>query len=127
MSFIFSERSKNNLKGVDERLVKLCKKVLEKNEVDFVVVEGVRTLERQKELYKTGKSKTMKSYHLHGKAVDLYPYPIIENFGKDKEYMKKWIKLGELMETTAKELGLNITWGYRWKSFKDTPHFQLEK
>ena len=123
--FSFSQRSLNNLKGVDERLVNLCKRVLEKGVIDFVVVEGLRTIERQRELVRTGASQTMKSYHLRGKAVDLYPYPIPENLN-DKEYRKKWFQLGELMEKTAKEMKLNITWGHRWKKFDDTPHFQLE-
>ena len=123
--FSFSQRSLNNLKGVDGRLVNLCKRVLEKGVIDFVVVEGLRTIERQRELVRTGASQTMKSYHLRGKAVDLYPYPIPENLN-DKEYRKKWFQLGELMEKTAKEMKLNITWGHRWKKFDDTPHFQLE-
>ena len=36
------------------------------------ITEGLRTLERQRQLVAAGKSKTMNSYHLNGRAVDVY-------------------------------------------------------
>ncbi len=42
--------------------------------VDFSVVEGLRSLERQKRLVASGASRTLDSYHLTGDAVDLAPY-----------------------------------------------------
>lgn len=52
-----SKRSKENLKGVDERLVLLVGYALAISKVDFVVVEGLRSTERQKQLYREKKSK----------------------------------------------------------------------
>jgi peptidoglycan L-alanyl-D-glutamate endopeptidase CwlK len=78
-------RSQDQLRTLDERLQKLL--IISIQYIDFSIVEGLRTLERQKELFKTGKSKTMDSKHLinpkTGKsdAVDIapYPYPDLKN------------------------------------------------
>ena len=61
-----SKRSKENLKGVDERLVLLVGYALAISKVDFVVVEGLRSTERQKQLYREKKSKCdgVTNYHL---------------------------------------------------------------
>ncbi|HEN3491641.1 TPA: M15 family peptidase, partial [Yersinia enterocolitica] len=58
-NYRFSTRSENNLKGVNANLVKVVRRALEISTVDFGVIEGVRTVERQKELVTTGKSQTM--------------------------------------------------------------------
>ena len=62
--FSFSKRSLNNLIGVNEDLVKVVHRALELSEIDFTVVEGVRTKERQVVLVNQGMSKTMNSYHI---------------------------------------------------------------
>jgi len=71
-----SKRSKENLKGVDSRLVLLVGYALAISKVDFVVVEGLRSTERQKQLYREKKSKcdgvTNISKHQEGKAIDVY-------------------------------------------------------
>ncbi|HHS2762346.1 TPA: M15 family metallopeptidase, partial [Providencia alcalifaciens] len=48
-NFKFSQRSENNLKGVNPDLVKVIRRTLEITPVDFIVIEGLRTHERQKE------------------------------------------------------------------------------
>jgi len=53
--------------------VRVVRRALEISPVDFGVAEGRRTQERQAELFKAGKSKTMNSRHITGHAVDLYP------------------------------------------------------
>ena len=75
----FSKRSKEKLKGVHPDLVKVVKEAIK--HVDFTVLEGVRSLERQEELVRQGKSKTMNSKHLvqidgYAHALDIAPYPI---------------------------------------------------
>ncbi|ELI8130171.1 M15 family metallopeptidase, partial [Yersinia enterocolitica] len=65
-NFRFSQRSENNLKGVNASLVKVVRRALELSTVDFGVIEGVRTVERQKELVAAGKSQTMNSRHISG-------------------------------------------------------------
>ena len=69
--FRYSQKSRDILSTVDIRLQQLFHKVIEV--VDIRIVEGIRTLERQKELVATGKSKTMNSKHLKGHAIDFVP------------------------------------------------------
>lgn len=74
--FILSQRSKNNLIGVNPLLVKIAYRALEISTADFAVIEGVRTLEKQKENVKKGVSKTLNSRHLTGDAIDILPSAI---------------------------------------------------
>ena len=121
MTFRFSERSLSKLDGVHEDLVKVVKRALELSEIDFAVTEGLRTKKRQEELVKAGASKTMRSRHLTGHAVDLaavvgseirWDWPLYQ-------------KIAEAVKKAAKELNVPIEWGGDWKTFKDGPHFQL--
>lgn len=113
-------RSEKNLVGVHPDLVKVVRKAAELSEVEFIVTEGLRTLERQKELVAKGASQTLNSRHLTGHAVDLaavvgtevrWDWPLYD-------------KLAVAMKQAAKELGIDIEWGGDWK-FRDGPHFQL--
>lgn len=70
----FGERSLEMLEGVDEELRHLCLSALAYSPVDFGIIEGLRTEERQAELVAAGKSKTMASLHLTGRAVDIACY-----------------------------------------------------
>ncbi|MDY4010287.1 MAG: M15 family metallopeptidase [Fusobacterium gastrosuis] len=119
----FSKRSLKNLIGVHPKLVKLMEEAIKNSPYDFIITEGLRTLERQKELVRQGKSKTMKSYHLVGKAVDIaliVDGDISWDFALYREVAKHIKKI-------AKEQGINITWGGDWKNFKDGLHFQIEE
>ena len=119
----FSKRSLDNLKGVDERLVKLMEEVVSISPYDFGITEGVRTLEKQKEYVRTGKSQTMNSYHLNGKAVDIVVY----KDGKVTWDLKYYKDIADIVKETAAEKGVKITWGGDWKTLVDGPHFQIEK
>ena len=82
-----SQRSLDRLIGVNPNLVKVVKRAIQISEIDFMVVEGLRTKETQAEYVKKGVSKTMNSYHLTGHAVDLAPIvngkiPIIGVYAK---------------------------------------------
>jgi len=118
MPYKLSLRSKQKLSGVHPDLVAVVQRAVEITEQDFSVLEGLRSVERQKELYKSGKSKTMNSRHLTGHAVDLAPYPL----SWDWEY---FYPIADAMNEAAKELGVDVEWGGDWKSFPDGPHFQL--
>ena len=74
MSFKLSTRSLGKLEGVDSNLVAVVKCAIELTKVDFGVIYGMRTVEEQEKLVAAGKSQTMKSNHLVGKAVDLMAY-----------------------------------------------------
>jgi peptidoglycan LD-endopeptidase CwlK len=69
-----SQRSLDRLDGVDERLQAVVRHAITATKTDFGVIQGMRTLEMQKELFAKGASKTMNSKHLVGEAVDLMAY-----------------------------------------------------
>lgn len=120
-----SQRSINRLKGVNANLVKVVKRAIEISEYDFMVVEGLRTIETQKEYVKKGVSKTMNSYHLTGHAVDLAP---LENGAIDWNNTKgQFDSVSKAMKQAAKELGIQVEWGGDWKSFVDKPHYQVSR
>lgn len=121
--FKLSNNSKEKLKGVNPFLVSVVEKAIELSEVDFGITEGVRSLERQQQLFNEKKSKTMKSYHLTGNAVDVVAYVD----GKVSWDWGNYEKIAKAFKEAAEELGVKITWGGDWKSFRDGPHFQLEK
>ena len=125
----FSQRSLDNLKNVDERLVRICNELIKR--IDFTVIEGFRSLERQKELYDKGFSKidgiSKKGKHNYSPslAIDIIPYKKGHNpFDGSKESDIMFDNLAKEFKQVAKELGINITWGGDWK-FIDKPHFQL--
>jgi peptidoglycan L-alanyl-D-glutamate endopeptidase CwlK len=109
------------LKGVHPDLVKVVQHAIEISEVDFTVLEGLRTIERQRELVKAGSSQTMNSRHLDGHAVDLGAWV-------DNQVDWSWplySKIAKAMKAAAAECNVPIEWGGDWKQFKDGPHFQL--
>ncbi len=121
MTYVLSQKSLDKLKGVDERLVNVVKRAITYTTVDFSVGEGVRTLERQKELLVLKTTQTLKSKHLIGHAVDLYAL---------KDGVVSWDKalypeIAKAMKQAAEELSVNIRWGGEFKSFYDGPHFEL--
>lgn len=111
------------LKGVHPDLVKVVKRAIEITPIDFTVLEGLRTKERQQQLVAKGASKTMNSYHLTGHAVDIAP--LVD--GKVTWDWKYYNQLAPVIKQAAKELGVNITWGGDWKTFKDGPHWQIPR
>ena len=121
MSFVLGQRSKDRLKGVDERLVKVVERAIELTEIDFTVLEGLRTPERQKQLVADGFSQTLKSKHLTGHAVDLGAL-VNGAVSWDKQH---YHTIAKAMKKSAEELKINIRWGGDFKSFFDGPHFEL--
>lgn len=123
MPFKLSSRSLKALEGVHPDLVAVVKRAIQITPVDFVVIEGVRTIERQRELFKAGASRTMKSRHLVGMAVDLAP---MLN-GSVRWDWPLFYPLASSMKSAALELTSPVTWGGDWRKFKDGPHFELNK
>lgn len=122
-------KSKERLSTVKQDLQSVVKKAFETVPFDVTVLEGIRTVERQRELFNKGASQTMNSKHITGDAIDLAPYPIDWN---DKE---RFNELAKHMLNAASELGVKIRWGGDWnmngewkdESFYDGPHFELRK
>ncbi len=120
MKVQLSKDSLNKLASVKEPLRKVCLKAFEKMPFDIKILEGIRTIERQKELVSKGASQTLKSRHLTGDAIDIAPYPI------DWNDIEKFKVMATVMKEASKELGIPIVWGGDWKTLVDCPHFQLE-
>ena len=121
MPFKLSARSLSKLKGVHPDLVKVVHRAIELTPVDFGVTEGLRSVARQRQLVAAGASRTMKSRHLTGHAVDVVAYV----GGKVAWDWPLYGRIAEAMKAAATELGVPIEWGGDWRSFKDGPHFQL--
>jgi peptidoglycan L-alanyl-D-glutamate endopeptidase CwlK len=120
----WSARSLKNLKGIHPDLRRVMDRALQESPLDFVVIEGLRTEERQKQLVAQGASKTMRSRHLTGHAVDIVP---IGPNGKAAFDWPLYNQLGPAVEAAAKAEGVAIKWGGRWVQFKDGPHFELDR
>ena len=110
MSFKLSKRSLSKLEGVDSSLVAVVKRAIELTKVDFGVIYGMRTVEEQEKLVAAGKSQTMKSNHLVGKAVDLMAYVD----GKGVWELNVYDDLCDAMKAAAEELGTPVKWGAAW-------------
>lgn len=106
--FVLRERSLSRLVGVDSKLVSVIKRAIEITEVDFTVLEGVRTLSRQRQLVASGASQTLQSKHLTGDAVDLGAF--IE--GQISWEEKYYYEIADSMRIAALELGVSVRW--RW-------------
>lgn len=148
MTYKLSNKSLKKLEGVHPDLVRVVKRAITLSKVDFLVNEGVRSSDRQKELVASNKSHTMHSKHMvqedgYSYAVDLLPYPVNWN-------IESFFPIAEAMQLSAKELGVKIRWGGCWcslnqesnpkallatyvqsrkqhkvKVFIDAPHFEL--
>lgn len=123
MTFALSSRSEHALRGVNPDLVRVVRRAITLTAVDFVVTEGVRSKERQAELMKAGASKTLNSRHLTGHAVDLAP--IIA--GRVAWDWPPFHELARSMKQAAAAEGVAIVWGGDWRTFKDGPHFELDR
>lgn len=130
----FSKLSEQRLTGVNPKLVQVVRLALQKTNQDFLVLEGVRTPQRQRELYNQGRTTpgkivtwTLKSKHIDGLAVDLAPYPL------DWNNLKAFDAIAEAMFKASKELNIPIRWGADWdqdgkpreRGETDSPHFEL--
>ena len=134
MTYALGKTSLDRLVGVDPRLVAVVKRAIQITEVDFMVVEGVRTVARQRELYAQGRTKpgkivtwTLKSKHIDGLAVDLLPAPY------DWKDPKGFDAVNRAMMQAAGELGVGLRWGADWdrdgkpreKGEGDSPHWEI--
>ena len=115
-----SPRSEKNLIGVHPDLVRVVRRAAAEG-ARFVVIEGLRSIERQRALVEAGASKTMRSRHLTGHAVDLAAL-----VGKDIRWdWPLYELLAERMKRAAEAESVPLEWGGDWPKLKDGPHFQL--
>jgi peptidoglycan L-alanyl-D-glutamate endopeptidase CwlK len=123
MTFALSQRSKDRLKGVHPDLVKVIEEAIKESPLDFSISEGLRTKERQKVLFDSGKSKTMNSRHITGHAID---FAVIKD-GEVTWDFKYYQLVADHIKAVAKALDVPIIWGGDWQSFRDGPHVELNR
>lgn len=121
MSYALGPRSLERLVGVHPDLVRVVKRAIGESPLDFTILEGLRSRERQTVLYAKGATKTMNSRHLTGHAVDLAP--VIA--GQVSWDWPLYNKLALVVFEAAKTEAVPITWGGNWTTFKDGPHWEL--
>lgn len=107
----WGKRSRSRLEGVKPDLVVVCDRLIEITRRDLTIGEGLRSLERQKMLVKTGKSRTLNSKHLTGDAVDIWP---LVNGGVPWSDMDAWYDLAVDMRSASLDSGVRLVWGGRW-------------
>jgi len=123
----FGRKSAARLKGLDTALVNVLNQAIK--HFDFTIIEGKRSLETQKEYVAKGASKTLKSKHLEGKAVDIAPYPV------DYDDVERFVYLGGFILGVASQLGVKLRWGLDWDmdtytkdtKFRDIGHFEIKE
>jgi peptidoglycan L-alanyl-D-glutamate endopeptidase CwlK len=120
----FGSRSLKNMVGIHPDLRRVLDRALQDSPLDFSVIEGLRTLDRQKQLVASGASQTLNSRHLTGHAVDLLP---IGPDGKGAFAWPLYDQLGPAVKAAAEAEGVALDWGGDWKKFKDGPHFELDR
>lgn len=129
MSFQLLKSSEARLAGVHVDLIRVVRGAAlhYKPGAQFIVVEGLRAIERQRELWRAGRSQTMKSRHLTGHAVDLAPMVDVDLDGDlDLTWQREhFFPIVDAMRASAAAAGILIEWGGDWKSFHDLPHWQL--
>lgn len=123
MSFDLTARDIERLQGVHPHLKAVVLDAAKSTTVKFIVIEGLRTVERQRELVEAGASRTMDSRHIHGLAVDLGAVVC----GKVTWQPKIYTKIADAMLSSAAKLSHPITWGGGWASFPDLVHFELNR
>jgi peptidoglycan L-alanyl-D-glutamate endopeptidase CwlK len=122
-------RDHERLQGVHTHLVRVV--IEARKAAPFIVLEGLRSRERQAKLVALGASRTMNSRHLTGHAVDL-GYWLDDGDGVPENGEIRWdwplyAQLAGAMKGAAQKLGVAITWGGDWPSFPDGPHFELDR
>lgn len=127
--FYLSHRSQNNRAGVDQRLIDIGDLAIQITAIDFGYPSdaGIRTAERQKQLFDSGKSKCdgfrRKSRHQSGSALDFYAY--VDGAASWNKYHLAMVAAAHLQ--AAAVLGIGLEWGGLWRSWQDFPHIQLRR
>ena len=118
---MLTPRDMQRLSGVHPDLVRVISRA--RASADFVVTEGLRSTERQRQLVASGASQTMASRHLTGHAVDVaalvggvvrWDWPLYD-------------RLAQAVKKAAAEEEVAIVWGGDWPKFRDGPHFELDR
>ena len=120
---MLNERSLKALTGVHPDLVKVVHRADALTTLEFIITEGLRTKERQRELFAKGLSKTLNSRHITGHAVDFAPIL----YGEVTWKTPAFLPIIAAFKQASTALRIPIISGGDWKSFKDYPHIELSR
>ena len=123
MSFRLSVRSRTRLVGVYPALTAVVEAAILRSPVDFMITEGLRTATRQAALVEAGASRTLRSRHLTGHAVDVAA--LVE--GQVRWDWPLYGKIAQAFKAAAADLKTPLIWGGDWKTLRDGPHFELDR
>lgn len=135
----FGKQSKKNLATLSREAQEILNEAIKI--IDFTIISGYRSPERQLELFKHGRELrnkkwviidrkkvvtfcdgvNKKSNHQDKKnpAFDAVPYPI------DWRNEKRFYMLAGVFKAVAHKLGYKLKWGGEWKGFRDLPHYEV--
>ena len=137
--FVLGKKSAERLATVDPDLRRVIERAIQISTVDFTVIEGNRTKERQRELYAQGRTKpgpkvtwTLNSRHIGGHAVDL---GVWKNGGIDWNDTAGYKAIYDAVMAAAAELRVTIRAGSDWDGDgrrceageTDLPHFEVKR
>lgn len=122
MTFILGGNSQTNLSGVHPDLVRVVKRAITLTKVDFAVIEGWRTKERQEQLFAAKATKTLNSRHLTGDAVDLAAWV----GGRHSWDWPLYYDIAEAMRDAAMVEQVRLRWGGVWDRDLSLLHGDLE-
>ena len=127
--FKWSKRSlteMTNHGGIHKDLRKVTDLALQLSPIDFIITDGRRTLAEHRKHVANGASKTLKSRHLTGHAVDFVAYVKVDGNKKKVSYKEQYMRqVADAFSAAAKQLGIPITRGIDWGW--DSPHIELSK
>ena len=110
MTYKRSTKSQERLMGVEPELKEIVYEAIKVTKIDFGVIEGLRTEEKQKQLVESGASQTMKSKHLEGRAVDLMAYI----GGRGSWELSVYDEIADAMKESAIKVDVAVRWGAAW-------------
>ena len=110
MTYKLSTKSQERLMGVEPELKEIVYEAIKVTKIDFGVIEGLRTEEKQKQLVESGASQTMKSKHLEGRAVDLMAYI----GGRGSWELNVYDEIADAMKEAAIKVDIAVRWGAAW-------------
>lgn len=122
-NFYFGKRSLTHLASVHPDLKQVAMRALNQSRVDFTIISGLRTMAEQEKLVAAGKSKTLNSRHLEGRALDFVPLDPITGKGRFDRALA--IEVAAAFMDAGTSLGCPIKWGGMWKNFEDIPHIEM--
>ena len=126
MARLHGSKARERLGTLHPDLARLIERAAAMSDVDIAVLEGVRSIERQRKLLASGATTTLRSRHLPhaqdglARAVDIAP--VVD--GEVRWDWPLYHRLAAVVKNAAAQENVPVEWGGDWRSFKDGPHWQ---